>query len=58
MTPVDDVPALTAALNRVRTDENLRRTLAQNGKAHYLQAFDKQAILSQWQNLFQAAGKN
>jgi glycosyltransferase involved in cell wall biosynthesis len=55
MTPVDDVPALARALNQVRTDKPLREKLAAEGHAHYMQAFDKQAILAQWQTLFKQA---
>lgn len=54
LTPVDDVLALANALNRVRQDENLRKTLAQAGKLRYAQAFDKQAIITQWRELFDA----
>ncbi len=57
VTPVDDVPALQNALNTIRNDGNLRRTLAEAGQAAYAQAFDKNAILGQWESLFEATRK-
>lgn len=51
VTPVDDVAALAAAMNRVRQDPALRASLAREGLAHYARAFDKSAILKQWDDL-------
>lgn len=57
VTPIDDVPAMAAAMNRLRQDGDLRRTLAANGQASYHQTFDKTVILDQWQSLFARLAK-
>lgn len=54
ITPVDDPDALAAAMNRLRLDADLRDRLAQAGQAAYHQAFDKRAILIQWQDMVDA----
>lgn len=51
ITPIDDVQALATAMNRVRADDLLRQAIAANGQKAYAQAFDKDKILSQWQDL-------
>jgi len=50
--PVDDDRALAAAMNKVMDNADLRGRLAAAGKERYAQAFDKQAIIDQWQTLF------
>jgi len=54
VTPIDDVPSLAKAMERLRTDAPLRAALAQKGQVHYAQAFDKNAILDQWRKLYAA----
>jgi glycosyltransferase involved in cell wall biosynthesis len=51
VTPIDDSDALASAMRRVMSDAGLRASLAAAGQAKYRQAFDKQAILSQWQDI-------
>jgi len=50
--PVDDIPALAGAMNLIKNDANLRRGLALAGHEKYMQVFDKQSILEQWQDVF------
>ncbi|HEY8964532.1 MAG TPA: glycosyltransferase [Alphaproteobacteria bacterium] len=50
--PIDDIFSLSAAMKRVQNDPNLREALANAGQTRYSQAFDKQAILDQWTQLF------
>lgn len=52
VTPVDDIPAMAAAMNRLRRDGDLRRNLAAAGQTSYRQTFDKAVILQQWEDLF------
>jgi glycosyltransferase involved in cell wall biosynthesis len=52
VTPIDDVPRLADAMNKVASDPILRESLAKAGQAAYSQAFDKKAILEQWRGLF------
>lgn len=58
VTPVDDVEALKNALTRIKHDTALRHALAENGRNRYHQAFDKKAILGQWQSLFERLRKS
>lgn len=57
VTPVDDVQALAAAMNRVKDDTELRKRLSLAGQLAYNQAFDKNRILDQWQDLVDALAK-
>jgi glycosyltransferase involved in cell wall biosynthesis len=52
VTPIDDVQALAVAMNKVMIDPVLRENMAIAGQAEYARAFDKKAILEQWQQLF------
>lgn len=52
VTPVDDVEKLAEAMQKVRANPALRAALAEAGQKAHTQAFDKEAILSQWQKLF------
>jgi glycosyltransferase involved in cell wall biosynthesis len=56
LVPPDDVGALTAALERVLTDEALRRRLTQNG-ATRVRAFDLSAIVPQYERLILEAAR-
>lgn len=58
VTPIDDAQALKTAMFRLMTDPDLRRNLAEAGQQAYNQTFDKQAILSQWQSLFERLAKS
>jgi glycosyltransferase involved in cell wall biosynthesis len=51
--PIDDVPALSTAMNWIKDDAPLRTRIAAAGREKYAQAFDKEAILEQWQALFE-----
>lgn len=50
--PIDDAKALAEAMNRVKNDPELAKTIAAAGQARYAQVFDKQSILDQWRQLF------
>lgn len=51
MTPIDDVEKLSTAMNELRQSADLRHSLARAGHQAYAQAFDKNTILRQWQDL-------
>lgn len=57
VTPIDDVPALAAAMKSLMDDAPLRARLARTGRERYAQAFDKSAILGQWHDLFERLSK-
>lgn len=53
VTPIDDIPALAAAMKTLKNDSGLQKTLAAAGTQSYAQAFDKKEILAQWQALYE-----
>ncbi len=51
---IDDVPALTEALRRLRDDPRLRASLAENGRAAYLRDYTRDAVLDKMSSLYDA----
>lgn len=52
LVPVDDAPALSAALGRVLADKNLAESLAAGGRAAAARDFTESAIVQQYVDLF------
>ena len=48
LTPIDDVPALTAVLRRVLDDQDLRRRLVAQGYAVYIRDYTRESVTRQW----------
>lgn len=53
LTPVDDAPALTAAINRVIADASLRYALAREGFATYQTQFTEAAVVANYRAFFE-----
>jgi len=52
--PVDDAPALAAAMRRVLDDEDLRRRLIANGLNTFTAAYTREAVTRQWLDFYQS----
>jgi len=48
LTPIDDAPALNAALRRALDDQDLRRRLTTQGYAAYIKDFTRESVTRQW----------
>lgn len=53
LTPIDDAPALAAAVRRVLTDSGLRRKMIAEGYAAYVRGFTPEAVIKQWQDFYE-----
>ena len=54
LVPIDDAPALAAAIRRIIGDPALARTLAANGHAEYRTRFAEQAVVQQYLAFYEA----
>jgi hypothetical protein len=52
LTPIDDAPALAAALRRVLDDKALRAAMIEGGYAVWRQRFTREAVTRQWLELY------
>lgn len=52
MVPVDDIPALAAALRRLAADPGLRAALAERGHARYLAEFTKAMTVASYRDFY------
>lgn len=52
LTPVDDVPALAAALTRIATDPTLRREMGEAGHRRVVEAFSFDAMTTRYEELY------
>jgi glycosyltransferase involved in cell wall biosynthesis len=57
LVPIDDASALAAALQRIIDDGALRTTLADGGRAAFEASFTKDAVVKQYQALFELISK-
>lgn len=48
LVPIDDAPALTAAIKRTLGDEPLRRRLVAQGYAAYIKDYTRESVTQQW----------
>ena len=53
LVPINDAPALAKSLKRVVEDDNLRRSLASNGKAAYDANFTEQMVVDKYLSFFE-----
>ena len=53
LTPVDDAPAMAAAINRVLKDDTLAGDMAQAGRQRYEAEFTEAQVVKQYLNFFQ-----
>ncbi|MFA7386689.1 MAG: glycosyltransferase [Thiohalobacteraceae bacterium] len=52
VTPVDDAPALAAAMRRVLSEDDLRTGLVETAASHYREQFSRAHILSEYADLY------
>jgi hypothetical protein len=52
LTPIDDAPALAAAIRRVLDDNALREAMVEGGYAAWRQRFTREAVTRQWLDLY------
>jgi glycosyltransferase involved in cell wall biosynthesis len=53
LVPIDDAPALAAAIRRALADNDLRRRLAENGRRRYEAEFTEPAVVASYKALFE-----
>ncbi len=53
LVPIDDAPALAAAIRRVMEDEDLRRRMVAQGYAAYIKTYTREAVTQQWIRFYQ-----
>ncbi|HLR12180.1 MAG TPA: glycosyltransferase family 4 protein, partial [Burkholderiaceae bacterium] len=58
LVPLDDLPALSAALQALMSDSALRRRLGEKGAQDVAVRYDLEAILEQWDAVFRAVSRS
>ncbi|MER2519852.1 MAG: glycosyltransferase [Bdellovibrionales bacterium] len=53
LVPIDNVSALTQAMQRAINDQSLRRKLIEQGHAAYLKSYTREAVIKQWLSYYQ-----